>query len=45
MAENPTDAELVRRTRRGDREAYGELVARYQGHVYGLAYSLVGDWT
>jgi len=38
------DAELVRRTRSGDRNAYGELVSRYQGHVYGLAYSLVGNW-
>jgi RNA polymerase sigma-70 factor (ECF subfamily) len=36
--------DLVRRTLGGEREAYGELVARYQGHVYGLAYSLVGDW-
>ncbi len=43
MAE-PTDGELVGRTRGGDREAYGELVARYQGHVYGLAYSLVDNW-
>ena len=40
----PTDGELVQRTRGGDREAYSALVARYQGHVYGLAYSLVGDW-
>ncbi len=40
----PTDAELVERVRGGDREAYGTLVSRYQGHVYGLAYSLVDDW-
>jgi len=40
----PTDAELVERVRSGDREAYGILVSRYQGHVYGLAYSLVDDW-
>ncbi len=39
-----TDAQLVRRTIDGDGEAYGELVRRYQGHVYALAYSLVGDW-
>ena len=39
-----TDADLVGRTRGGDREAYGELVARYQGHVYALAYSLVDNW-
>jgi len=40
-----TDAQLVALTRGGNREAYGTLVARYQGHVYGLAYSLVEDWT
>jgi RNA polymerase sigma-70 factor (ECF subfamily) len=39
-----TDADLVGRTREGDREAYGELVARYQGHVYALAYSLADNW-
>lgn len=32
------------RTREGDRDAYSTLVARYQGHVYGLAYSLAGNW-
>jgi len=40
----PADHDLVRLVRGGDREAYGALVARYQGHVYGLAYSLSGDW-
>lgn len=39
-----SDAELVSLTCSGDRSAYGELVTRYQGHVYGLAYSLVGNW-
>jgi RNA polymerase sigma-70 factor (ECF subfamily) len=39
-----TDAELVGLTRGGDREAFGALVARYQGHVYGLAYSMVDNW-
>ena len=40
-----TDAELVRMVReRGDTSAYGELIARYQGHAYGLAYSFVGNW-
>jgi RNA polymerase sigma-70 factor (ECF subfamily) len=39
-----TDSDLVTKTRSGDQEAYGELVARYQGHVYGLAYSLVDNW-
>jgi len=41
---NATDAELVALTRGGDRDAYGELVARYQGHVYALAYSLADNW-
>ena len=41
----PKDQKLVRQTKTGDHEAYKELVARYQGHVYGLAYSLVGNWT
>lgn len=44
MEGESTDAELVERTRGGDQEAYAILVTRYQGHVYGLAYSLVGDW-
>lgn len=39
-----TDAELVQHTRGGEQEAYGDLVTRYQGHVYGLAYSLVNNW-
>jgi RNA polymerase sigma-70 factor (ECF subfamily) len=39
-----SDAQLVRQTRSGDKAAYAELVARYQGHVYGLAYSLVDGW-
>lgn len=41
----PTDGKLVKHTLAGNHEAYKELVARYQGHVYGLAYSLVGNWT
>jgi len=40
-----TDAELVEMVReRGDTASYGELIKRYQGHAYGLAYSLLGDW-
>jgi RNA polymerase sigma-70 factor (ECF subfamily) len=39
-----SDADLVRETRAGSHEAYRALVTRYQGHVYGLAYSLVGNW-
>jgi RNA polymerase sigma factor (sigma-70 family) len=39
------DAQLVSATLAGKPEAYQDLVTRYQGHVYGLAYSLVGSWT
>ncbi len=41
---NATDAELVQRSLEKDENAFKELVTRYQGHVYGLAYSIVGDW-
>lgn len=41
----PPDAELIQRIREnGDTAAFGYLVERYQGHVYGLAYSLLRDW-
>ena len=41
-----SDAELVTWIiERGDTDAYGELVTRYQGHAYGLAYSILGDWS
>ncbi len=40
-----TDAQLVDMVRElGDTAAYGKLIARYQGHAYGLAYSILGDW-
>lgn len=39
-----TDARLVEAARSGDRQAFGELVTRYQGQVYALAFSLLGDW-
>lgn len=35
------ERELVRRARRGDREAFGALVARYQQRVIGVARALV----
>ena len=44
-SEHTSDAEQVARTLAGDHGAYKELVTRYQGHVYGLAYSLSGNWT
>ena len=43
--EHLNTGELVQQTSAGDKEAYGELVTRYQGHVYGLAYSLVNHWS
>jgi len=40
----PAVVELVRRARRGDRSAFGELVDRYRDMVYGLAYHLTGNF-
>lgn len=40
-----SDGQLVTATLAGDPEAYRQLVTRYQGHVYALAYSLVGNWS
>lgn len=41
---DPTrDAELVIASLGGDREAFGEIVSRYQGLLCALAYSTVGD--
>jgi RNA polymerase sigma-70 factor (ECF subfamily) len=37
-----SDAELIGRTRRGDVEAFGRLVERYQDYVYNAAYHLLG---
>jgi len=39
-----TDGQLVQRTRAGDRQAFGDLVARYRDMAYGLAYHLTGDF-
>lgn len=38
-----TDAELVGRFQRGDREAFAHLTARWQGRAYALAYRLTVD--
>ena len=38
-----TDAELVERARRGDQDAYGELVHAYQGIAFRTAYVLTGN--
>jgi RNA polymerase sigma-70 factor (ECF subfamily) len=37
------DAELVRRTRRGDRKAFDVLVRRYQRQAVAVAYRLLGN--
>ncbi len=39
----PFEAQLIARCRRGDRDAFNELVDRYQAKVYNLAYRLLGD--
>lgn len=38
-----TDQQLVTRTLRGERAAYGALVGRHQARVYAIAYRLVGE--
>jgi RNA polymerase sigma-70 factor (ECF subfamily) len=43
MREKP-DTTLVAEARAGDREAFCELVRRYQDHAYGLAVALVSDF-
>ena len=46
MAGNrPDDADLVARSLGGNREAFGQIVARYQGLVCSLAYSATGSLT
>src|SRR5437016_950642 len=39
---DPTDADLVTRTRAGDITAFEALVRRYRGLVFGLAYHQLG---
>jgi RNA polymerase sigma-70 factor (ECF subfamily) len=38
-----TDAEIIRAVVAGDRRQFGELLRRYQGMVYGLAWHLLGS--
>jgi RNA polymerase sigma factor (sigma-70 family) len=42
-AAEPTDAELVALSRAGHREAFGQIVARYQSLICALAYSAAGN--
>src|SRR5438093_6501817 len=39
-----TDAELVQATRRGDKRAFVEIVARHQAMVCGIALGILGDF-
>jgi RNA polymerase sigma factor (sigma-70 family) len=39
-----TDAELVEASRRGERDAFGDLVNRYQDVVCAVSYSSTGNW-
>src|SRR5882762_3247195 len=40
-----TDAELVAASRRGERDAFGHLVTRYQDVVCAVSFSSTGDWS
>jgi len=37
------DGVLIRKVRQGNLEAYGELVRRYQGSVFGVCYRMLGE--
>ncbi len=43
MVTRPPDEELVRRFKDGDREAFSELVRRYQNRVFGMCLRWMGD--
>lgn len=40
---DPTDRDLVLRTRRGEVDAFGELVRRYQASVFNVCYRMLGE--
>jgi RNA polymerase sigma-70 factor, ECF subfamily len=39
----PTDRDLILRARRGDRDAFGELVTRYQTGVFNVCYRMTNE--
>jgi RNA polymerase sigma-70 factor (ECF subfamily) len=39
----PSDRELIQRARRGDAEAFGELVVRYQTSVFNVCYRILHE--
>ncbi|MEJ5252777.1 MAG: sigma-70 family RNA polymerase sigma factor [Chthonomonadetes bacterium] len=41
---SPQDSQLIERCRHGDREAFDELVRRYERQAYNLAYRLTGNY-
>lgn len=41
-SQTPSDGELVRRARRGDERAFGQLVQKYARPAYAVAYSVTG---
>ena len=43
MSPLDADAELVAQTRRGDGDAFGRIVARYQALICALAYNATGS--
>jgi RNA polymerase sigma factor (sigma-70 family) len=43
LATNQTDADLVVASRKGDRQAFGQIVQRYQAMITGLVYAHCGN--
>lgn len=41
--EDPSDRSLVLRTKRGELDAYGALVQRYQGSIFNVCYRMLGN--
>jgi hypothetical protein len=39
----PPDRDLIQRARRGDAEAFGELVTRYQTSVFNVCYRMTNE--